>query len=151
MMHPQPPLRFPLCRRWVAAVASLPLLALAGAGDPQIRTDHPWYPGELAMSSFDRLFATQAEQYRLATGIEPKTDEDRALAAWFFRNTHFAHAEEGVEDLWGAGFGKGGDTRLREYWTGLFAHGFGLCGTTHSQWTAELQALLGHGRARGVG
>src|SRR5437762_1661540 len=56
-----------------------------------------------------------------------------------------------LEDLWGQGFTGGGDLRTREYWTGLFAHGFGLCGTTHSQWTAELDALLGHGRARGVG
>jgi hypothetical protein len=131
--------------------AAVPLVALAGVGDPQIRTDHPWYPGELAMSTFDRLFATQAEQYTRVTGIDPKSDEDRALASWFFRNTHYAHGEEGAEDLWGAGFGKGGDSRSREYWTGLFAHGFGLCGTTHSQWVPELQALLGHGRARGVG
>src|SRR5207249_3835611 len=34
---------------------------------------------------------------------------------------------------------------------GLFAHGFGLCGTTHSQWVAEMEALFGHGRGRGVG
>ncbi len=44
-----------------------------------------------------------------------------------------------------------GDLRMREYWTGLFAHGYGLCGTTHSQWVAEMEALLGHGRGRGVG
>jgi len=41
--------------------------------------------------------------------------------------------------------------RTREYWTGLFAHGFGLCGTTHSQWIAEFEARFGHNRARGVG
>src|SRR5262249_50943428 len=53
--------------------------------------------------------------------------------------------------LWGRGLGKGSDVRLREYWTGLFANGFGLCGTTHSQWVAEMEVLLGHGRGRGVG
>ena len=132
-------------------IGALGITAHAGVGDAQIGTDHPWYPGELAISTFPRLFATQAKQYEKATGIVPRTDEDRALASWFFRNTHFAHGEEGVEDWWGQGFGKGRDTRSREYWTGLFAQGFGLCGTTHSQWTAELQALLGHGRARGVG
>jgi len=126
-------------------------LAHAGVGDAQIGTDHPWYPGELNLSTFERLFATQARQYERVTGAVPQTDEEKALAAWFFRNTHYAHGEEGAEDWWDAGFGKGKDTRSREYWTGLFAHGFGLCGTTHSQWTAELQALLGHGRARGVG
>lgn len=130
--------------------ASVCVPALAGVGDPQIRTDHPWYPGELACSTFERLFATQAEQYQRMTGTAPKTDEEKALASWAWRNTHLAHGEEGAEDLWGRGFGRG-DARTREYWTGLFAHGFALCGTTHSQWTAELQELLGHGRGRGVG
>ena len=124
--------------------------AQAGVGDPQIRTDHPWYPGELASSTFERLFAAQAEQYQRMTGAAPKTEEEKALAAWAWRNTHYAHAEEGAEDLWGTGFTKG-DLRTREYWTGLYAHGFGLCGTTHSQWTAEMQHLFGHGRGRGVG
>lgn len=136
----------------VIACLLLPLSTLsAGVGNPQLRTDHPWYPGELACSTFDRLFATQAAQYRLATGITPTTDLDKALAAWFWRNTHYAHGEEGAEDWWGAGFGKGGDVRAREYWTGLYAHGFGLCGTTHSQWSAEMHQLLGPGRGRGVG
>jgi len=119
-------------------------------GDPQIRTDHPWYPGELACSTFERLFATQAEQYERATGLKVNSDEQKALASWYWRNTHYAHGEEGAENLWGGGFTKG-DLRTREYWTGLFAHGFGLCGTTHSQWTAEMEHLLGHGRGRGVG
>lgn len=123
----------------------------ADVADPQLRTDHPWYPGELALSTFERLFATQAEQYRRATGKAPATDEDRALASWFFRNTHYAHGEEGAMDWWGKGFQGGSDLRNREYWTGLFAHGFGLCGTTHSQWSAEMEFLLGHARGRGVG
>lgn len=122
----------------------------ADVGDPQVRTDHPWYPGELACSTFERLFATQAEQYQQATGITPSSEEQKALASWLWRNTHYAHGEEGAEDLWGKGFQQG-DLRTREYWTGLFAHGFGLCGTTHSQWTAEMEKLLGHGRGRGVG
>src|SRR4051812_22856964 len=122
----------------------------ADVGDPQIRTDHPWYPGELACSTFAQLFATEADQYRRMVGWLPQSDQDKALASWAWRNTHFAHGEEGAEDLWGTGFTKG-DLRTREYWTGMFAHGFGLCGTTHSQWTAEMEHLLGHGRGRGVG
>lgn len=123
----------------------------AGVGDPQIGTDHPWYPGELAMSSFDRLAATQAAQYEAATGIRPESDQDRALAAWYFRNTHYAHGEEGKEDLWGKGFSNDNTHTTRDYWTGFFAHGFGLCGTTHAQWTAELDALLGHCHSRVTG
>lgn len=141
--------------RWISLPTIAALLIgtsrlLADVGDPQIRTDHPWYPGELACSSFSRLFATQSEQYKRATGIVPKTDQDKALASWFWRNTHYAHGEEGAEDLWGTGFTKG-DLRTREYWTGLFADGFGLCGTTHSQWSAELEYLLGHARGRDLG
>jgi hypothetical protein len=132
-------------------VAFAPPLAWADVGDPQVRTDHPWYPGELACSTFDRLFAAQAELYERVVGTRPVTDEQKVLASWLWRNTHYAHAEEGAEDLWGRGVATGGDLRNREYWTGLFAHGFGLCGTTHSQWVAEMEALLGHGRARGVG
>jgi len=123
----------------------------AGVGDPQIRSDHPWYPGELACSTFERLAATQSDVYQRVVGVKPVTDEQKALAAWLWRNTHYFHGEEGTEDLWGQGFTKGQDLRTREYWTGLFAHGFGLCGTTHSQWCAEMQALLGHNRGRGVG
>lgn len=123
----------------------------AEVGDPQIRTDHPWYPGELAISNFDRLFATQAKLYRRVTGRDVESDEDKALASWLWRNTHYWHAEAGGRDLWGEGPARGPDRRLREYWSGLFAYGFGLCGTTHSQWSAEFAPLLGHGRGRGVG
>jgi hypothetical protein len=122
----------------------------AGVGDPQVATDHPWYPGELACSTFERLRATQARAFEEVVGHAPVTDEDRALAAWMWRNQHFAHGESGVENLWGGGF-QSGDTTTREYWTGLYAHGFALCGTTHAQWTAELNALLGHARSRTVG
>ena len=124
---------------------------LADVGDPQIRTDHSWYPGELAISTFERLFATQAAAYERVTGRRVDSDESKALASWFWRNTHYWHGETGRRDLWGEGLTQGKDKRLREYWNGLFGYGFGLCGTTHSQWTAELDHLLGHARGRGVG
>jgi hypothetical protein len=126
------------------------LAARAGVGDPQVRTDHPWYPGELACSTFERLFATQAAMFERVTRQPPRSDQERALAAWMWRNVHYAHGEDGSENLWGSGF-RAGDTTTREYWTGLYAHGFGLCGTTHAQWTAELNALFGHCRGRMVG
>src|SRR5688572_3114003 len=137
----------------VAITAGLCSTALlqAGLGDPQLGTDHPWYSGELDSSTFERLQATQARVFEQATGKKVETEEQKALASWLWRTTHYFHGEEGAEDLWGKGFTKGGDVRTREYWTGLFAHGFGLCGTTHSQWTAEMQSVLGHARGRGVG
>jgi len=141
-------------RRLAALLAVFLLFASAAradVGDPQVRSDHPWYPGELACSTFDRLAATQAALYERVVGVKPASDEQKALAAWLWRCTHYFHADAGVEDLWGEGFTKGGDLRNREYWTGLFADGFGLCGSTHGQWVAEMEALLGHGRGRCVG
>ena len=135
----------------VVCVCLSALPAHADVGDPQVATDHPWYPGELSCSTFERLFATQAKLYERVVGVKPTTDEQKVLAAWLWRNTHYWHGEQGAEDLWGKGFTSGLDLRTREYWTGLYAHGFGLCGTTHSQWVAELAALLGHNRGRGVG
>uniref|UniRef100_A0A7C4QQY5 Uncharacterized protein n=1 Tax=Schlesneria paludicola TaxID=360056 RepID=A0A7C4QQY5_9PLAN len=123
----------------------------AGVGDPQVETGHPWYPGERAAASFERLFATQHRIYTHVTGRPTASDEDRALAAWLWRNTHYFHGTDGAADLWGQGFERGPDRVNREYWTGLFAFGFGLCGTTHAQWTAELNALLGHNRSRVCG
>lgn len=144
--------RWPTTVNWVVFV-SLAILArwlFAAVGDPQLATNHPWYPGELACSTFARLQETQAELFLRSEGRRPESDEDRALAAWYWRNIHFAHGEQGAEDLWGRGF-QNGDVTCREYWTGLFAHGFGLCGTTHAQWTAEFEHLLGHSRARTAG
>lgn len=133
----------------VCVVALSP--ARAGVGDPQLATEHPWYPGELASSTFERLAETQARIYERVIGKRPATDEERALASWLWRNTHYWHGEAGSEDLWGRGFHNDTDSTTRDYWTGLFAHGFALCGTTHAQWTAEMEHLMGHNRARVVG
>jgi|688.fasta_scaffold161482_2 hypothetical protein len=53
----------------------------AGAVEPQVRTDHPWLPGELSCSMFQRLFATQAKRSARETGRKADTDEDKALAS----------------------------------------------------------------------
>jgi hypothetical protein len=131
-------------------LAALAVPARADVGDPQVRTDHDWYPGELACSSFERLFRTQAERYRRVVGVEPKTEEQKALASWFWRNGHYYHGMDGRQDLYGKGFASE-ENWTREYWTGLFGFGFALCGTTHAQWSAEMEQLLGHARGRTVG
>ena len=141
-------------RRSTMALVLLTLAAAparAGVGDPQVETDHPWYPGERAFSTFDRLFEAEARAFERLVGRRPSSDEDRALASWLWRNTHYWHGQPGDLDLEGDGFDVGGDPKIREYWAGLYAFGFGLCGTTHAQWSGEMEALLGHGRARVVG
>ena len=122
---------------------------LAGVGDPQVKTDHPWYPGELSCSTWERLFKTQAELYQRVTGRKADTDEGKALAAWYWRNLNYFHCTVGKEDVWDKGLAHG--EAGREYWTGLFGFGFGLCFTTHHQWCGEMDKLLGPGRARAMG
>ena len=135
--------------RILATILALSVItARAEVGDPQLKTDHPWYPGELAISTFDRLSATQADVYKRETGRSVATDEDKALASWYWRNLHYAHCQEGAGDYFDTGFTK--TDWNRDYWHGLFAHGISLCGTTHSQWSAEMQELLGHCRSRCV-
>ena len=124
---------------------------LAGVGDPQVKTDHPWYPGELSCSTFDRLFKTQAELYKRVTGRNTDTDEDKALASWYWRNLNYFHCTIGASDLYDAGLDKGIDKLNRDYWSGLFGYGFGLCFTTHHQWQGEMTKLLGPCRSRMAG
>ena len=38
---------------------------------------------------------TQAAAYERVTGRKVESDEDRALASWYWRNLHYAHGEEG--------------------------------------------------------
>jgi hypothetical protein len=122
-------------------------------GDPQLMSDHPWFPGELSCSTFERLFATQASLYKRTTGLNADTDQDRAIASWYWRNLNYYHNYTPREPYWGnPDLIETEDNRdvVREYWNGLFSYGFALCGTTHAQYTAEMQYLLGHARARTV-
>src|SRR5688500_3561423 len=82
----------------------VPVLGRAAVGDPQVKTDHPWYPGELACSTFERLFETQAELYERVTGGKVQSDEDKALASWYWRNLHYWHGEDGKGDCFDQGF-----------------------------------------------
>lgn len=128
--------------------------AIQIVGDPQIRTDHPWFPGELSCSTFPRLFETQSRLYERVTGRKTDTDEDKAVASWFWRNINYYHMYSPQENYWDSQPANGRIGKfdsVRDYWTGLFAYGFGLCGTTHAQFTAEMEHLLGHCTGRVVG
>jgi hypothetical protein len=137
---------------WLAGcfVAFATFAPVFGAtGDPQVMTDHKWYPGELSCSTFERLFKTEAALYKRTTGRDVATDEDKALAAWYWRNLNYTHSDDGKCDYLGKGFTQSDNNR--EYWRGLFGFGYSLCFTTHSQWCGEMEKLLGHCRARAVG
>lgn len=117
---------------------------LAGVGDPQTKTDHPWYPGELSCSTFPRLFKTEEALYTSVTGRKTDTQEDKALAAWYWRNINYFHCEMPGEDI----FSGKGENLNREFWSGLFGYGFGLCYDTHHQFSGLIWKLLGPNRDR---
>ena len=141
--------------RRVLAGALVPALVAASAwgaggnaGDPQLMTDHPFYPGELAYSTFDRLFQTQAGLYQRVTGRKADNPEDKAIASWFWRGTHYFHCSLlGEPAVWD----KNNPEPVRDYWAGLFSYGHGMCQETHYQYTAEMEYLLGHCCGRAVG
>ena len=80
-------------------------------------------------------------------GREPKTDEDKALASFYWRDTHFWHCTLLPEP----NIRKGGSpSNTNSYWETLFSYGHAMCNESHSQWPAEFEYLLGHCRARMV-
>ena len=63
---------------------------LAAVGDPQIRTDHPLYPGELAYSTQERFAQSiiQSGDWGLGLG---NSERDVALKLWLWKITHTLH------------------------------------------------------------
>lgn len=121
--------------------------AAGSVGDPQLMSDHPYWQGELSCSTFDRLFKSQAELYTRVTGRKTDQEEDKALASWYWRNTHYFHCTSlPLPDV----LKKGGPEFEREYWNSLFSFGHGMCQENHAQYTAEMEYLLGHARARSM-
>jgi hypothetical protein len=136
-----------VCQSLALAVHLGALAGEGGVGDPQLMTDHPFWQGELSCSTFERLAKNQAETYARVTGRKADNDEDKALASWYWRNTHYFHCTLLAEpDI----FKKGGNEAVRDYWAGLFSYGHAMCQENHFQYTAEMEYLLGHARARAV-
>jgi hypothetical protein len=137
----------------MGGVSTILLLLAASPGgansvDPQLKTDHPFFQGELTCSTFDRLFKAQADMYGRETGRKADNDEDKAIASWYWRNLHFFHCTLAQEpDI----LGKGKSENVRDYWTSLFSYGHAICGSTHAELTAEYEYLLGHCRSRVTG
>ena len=129
-------------------LCSVPVFGLS-AGDPQLMTDHAWYPGELSCSNFTRLFARQASVYNRETTRTANNDEDKAIASWYWRMYNYYHFTSPEEYIYSDTATDG--AAIRDYWDGLFSYGFALCGTTHAQYTAEMEYLLGHAKGRVVG
>jgi hypothetical protein len=132
----------------------------AGVGNPQIRTDHPLYPGELAYSTMDRFARSIIDSGDLGMGLG-NSERDVALRLWLWKITHTLH--DYTPKLW---------TPLHEYcrtkfkthtaehpvrpdplmppalsdedqdslrWT--FSFGYALCTTQHSNIGPQIHAI----------
>ncbi len=64
--------------------------ARAAVGDPQIRTDHPLYPGELAYSTLDRFAESIIGSGDWGLGLG-SSERDVALKLWLWKITHTLH------------------------------------------------------------
>ncbi|KKL70886.1 hypothetical protein LCGC14_2100420, partial [marine sediment metagenome] len=65
---------------------------------------------------------------------------------------YYFHCTIGASDLYDAGLtAKVPDNLNRDYWSGMFGYGYGLCFTTHHQWHGEMAKLLGPCRSRTAG
>jgi MYXO-CTERM domain-containing protein len=137
---------------WALVVTALAPAARAQVGDPQLLTDHPYYPGEGAMSTPARAvkLAMDTPRGTLGTG----NDRDKLIRLFLWRIEHFAHAiSPAVYNMPGKKPNPSGDDPLMTDYDGmrgLFSYGFGLCGTNHAQMRPFAEAMGWKDRRRGL-
>lgn len=132
----------------------------AGVGNPQIRTDHPLYPGELAYSTLDRFAHSIINSGDWGLGLGD-SHRDIALKLWLWKITHTMH--DFTPKLWTAWLDHNRDeykvhsaehptrpdslsppSALNEdqdslRWT--FSFGYALCTTLHGNIQPQIEAI----------
>lgn len=134
--------------------------AFAAVGNPQIRTDHPIYPGELAYSTYDRLAKTIIDSdWGLGLGT---SERDVAIKFFLWRITHTIHDYSPatwtpLHDFYRARFGEhgkehptrpdpkaeafAGDDIDRDAMRWQLSYGYALCGTLHAVIEPQIHAI----------
>ena len=127
-----------------ALVLSLAGVSLAGVPDPQIKTDHPVYGGELTCSTLDRAVAEAYRVFAERYGHQPETDSEKLVALWIWQCEHHMHAcDPYVYGGPGQIDAKDGWMETRDWQLGQFSFGFSLCYTIHAQFSALVGYALG--------
>jgi hypothetical protein len=115
----------------------------AQAGDPQLRTDHPHFPGELAMSTPPRVVSTALAMPRGSLGNT--TNRDKLIRLFLWRAEHYGHLHSpAIYNLPGVKPNPLAINQLmidNDGMRALFSYGFGLCGTNHAQMRPFTEAL----------
>jgi len=131
------------CIVWASGT---PAATLGGVGDPQIKTDHPYYKGELSCSTYERVRDTSYAHFAsLPGGKTPVTETEKLVALWAWRTINHQHADgNDVHIGVGARFADAnGYMYCRDGLVGMFSHSTGLCFAIHSQFTPFVQLMLG--------
>ncbi len=147
------------CRVIVAGGMALAFLTVGSnafaanaVGDPEIKTDHTYYQGELAYSTITRLIASAlATPGRPTTG---ETNKDQVLKLWFWRLEHYYHTMSPQEyNLPGVAPYPPNDNPLMTDYDCLsqqFSFGHGVCGTNHAMLRPIFEQAGFHARRRGI-
>jgi hypothetical protein len=136
----------------IAVLGAAPVSAQVG--DPELKTDHPYYPGELGLSTPARAVSTALSRSRGTLGNS--TNRDKMIRLFLWRGEHYGHLlSPAVYNLPGVQPDPAGDNPLMTDYDGmraLFSYGWGVCGTNHAQmrpfteamgWTDRRRALPG--------
>ncbi|HEX7896911.1 MAG TPA: DNRLRE domain-containing protein [Planctomycetota bacterium] len=129
------------------------LLALIlQAGDPQLKTDHPHYPGEGAFSTPAKCLQAAWATPRGALGSG--TPREKMIRLFLWRAETYAHlSSPAVYNLPGRTPKPTADDPLMidyDAMRGLFSYGWGLCGTNHGQMRVFAEAAGWTDRRRGL-
>jgi len=135
-----------------ALVTASSAVAWAQTGDPQLSTDHPYYPGEGAISTPARAVAHALATPRGSLGNS--TNRDKLIRLFLWRAEHYAHLDSpAIYALPGvAPDPHGGNVLMTDYdsMRAMFSYGFGVCGTNHAQMRAFSDEMGWADRRRGL-
>ncbi len=145
----------------VVVATGLSSTTFAAVGNPQIRTDHPIYPGELAYSSLDRIAESVIHSGDWGLGLGD-SERDIALKFFLWRVTHTIHDYSPavwtpLHDYYKAKFGEhtrqhpvrpdpksetgAADDIDRDAMRWQFSYGYALCGTLHGVIEPQIRAI----------
>ncbi len=143
------------------AVGCLASRGLAAVGNPQVRTDHPIYPGELAYSTQERLARSIIDSGDWGLGLGG-SERDVALKLWLWRITHTIHdyspaSWTPLHSYYQAKYGEhskahptrpdpkgevyAADDIENDAMRWQFSYGYALCGTLHGVIEPQIRAI----------
>ncbi|HYF00589.1 MAG TPA: hypothetical protein VEJ18_16835 [Planctomycetota bacterium] len=133
-------------------MAPLLFALMLQAGDPQLRTDDPYYPGEGAMSTPARCLQAAWATPRGALGSA--TNREKMIRLFLWRAEHYFHLySPAVYNMPGMTPKPTTDHPLMidyDAMRALFSYGWGLCGTNHGQMRVFTEAAGWTDRRRGL-